>query len=699
MYRLANVSPIAEAATSDIFLEIDVPKRLPMYLFLFRPFLSVLIVILAASPPVSAQVLPEYPRTNDLVTCFPDTGGYRVITVGPVGRDYADLQEAIDAATPGSVLVLDAGVEFRGSFVLPDKGAGEDWIILMSSRMDLMPAEANRIVPLAATGDLALPIQADAMPKIITDHLSGTPAIRTEARAHHYRLVGLEITVDPAVSEHFGVVNLGDGSVVQNTLDKVPHHLILDRSYIHGHDQGTIMKYGVRLDAAYAAVVDCHISQFHSEGFDTQAIGGINGPGPFKILNNYLEAAGENILFGGGAPRIPGLVPSDIEIRQNHFHKPWSWHVGHPEYAGRHWTIKNHFELKTGRRVWLDGNVLENCWADLPIGQSGYSILLTVRTEGGQSPQADVSDVIITNNIIRHAGAGISISGTDGAGSNRSARILVQNNLFEDIDGSQYGDLNIFGPNDGTFLKIGEPHDVWIDHNTIFQNGPVTWAYDTTAGFAFTNNITQAIESAGGYQGIYGPGQSQGNSTFARYFPDVTDAGRQFDGNVLIYTEAFRYSNFSTESQNAFPENLEAVGFIDAANGWTDYHLYALSPSSPFAGFGAGGRDPGVDMVALDSAFFAERGCDTQTTHVNAPRVDAPGACRVSPNPASGMIFIRASTDNAAYIITDMLGRVRLSGDVPDARQGIAVDMLEPGAYLIRLSGRRQGSSCLFIVR
>ena len=44
-------------------------------------------------------------------------------------------------------------------------------------------------------------------------------------------------------------------------------------------------------------------------------------PYPFKIVNNYLEGAGENVMFGGADPRIKNLVPSDIEIRRNHFFK------------------------------------------------------------------------------------------------------------------------------------------------------------------------------------------------------------------------------------------------------------------------------------------------------------------------------------------------------------------------------------------
>ena len=36
---------------------------------------------------------------------------------------------------------------------------------------------------------------------------------------------------------------------------------------------------------------------------------GWNGPGPFLIENNYLEAAGENIMFGGNDPSHPAADP------------------------------------------------------------------------------------------------------------------------------------------------------------------------------------------------------------------------------------------------------------------------------------------------------------------------------------------------------------------------------------------------------
>lgn len=642
---------------------------------------TVLLIAFSLSSAI-AQVEPALPNTASVITCLPDTTGYMIITVGPVDRDYTDLQDAIDAAPLGSILILDAGVTFIGGFLLPDKGAGDEWIIIMSSRMDLLPANETRIDPDGLTGDISFLTQKDAMPKIVTNNLSGIPCLKTQANAHHYRIMGIEITVDVNVLNSYGLVNLGDGSSAQNQLSLVSHHFIIDRCYIHGHTNATVMKYGVRLDCAIAAIVDSYISDFHSIGFDAQAISGINGPGPFKILNNYLEASGENILIGGGAPAIAGLVPSDIEIRHNYFYKPWSWRVEHPSYAGKHWTIKNLFELKTGRRVLLDGNILEYCWADLPLGQSGYAILLTIRTEGAASPQADVSDIIISNNIIRHVGAGISLSGSDGGEGNRSSRIKITNNLFDDINGPAYGDLNINGPNDGTFMKIGEPKDVWIDHNTVFQTGPITWAHDFTEGFWYTNNLTFSFASAAGYRGIYGPGQSEGNNTIAHYFSDVTDANKHFDKNVLIGGNASRYTNYNTISQNYFPTGIEEVMFVDYLNGVNDYHDYALSDLSPYADQGSDGEDMGINFSELDSALIIDRGCPEVIT---STKQSSPEKYQLTlfPNPASDILYCTSKHDfGKTYFILDVTSRIILSGEISNNELRISVEKLQTGLYI-----------------
>src|SRR5438270_445422 len=80
-------------------------------------------------------------------------------------------------------------------------------------------------------------------------------------------------------------------------------------------------------------------------GADAQAVAGWNGPGPFDIVDDELDASGENILFGGSDPQIAQLIPSDIRILYNHVDKPLSWRVGDPSYAGTHWSVKNSIEL------------------------------------------------------------------------------------------------------------------------------------------------------------------------------------------------------------------------------------------------------------------------------------------------------------------------------------------------------------------
>ncbi|MBS1561904.1 MAG: hypothetical protein JSS89_09885 [Bacteroidetes bacterium] len=603
----------------------------------------VVVAFFVTSTLLNAQVpLPALPRTESVETCPPDTTGYRRITVGPVGRDHTDLQAAIDEATLGTVIILDAGAEFAGSFSLPEKTIGSGWIILTTSRAAELPPINTYVTP----------DHAALMPRIITTNTSGLPAFYTRARAHHYRLVGLEITAATTVQESYGLMFFGDASAAQSTLDVVPHHLVIDHCFVHGHDEGTIMKFGVRLDCANAAVLDSYFADFHSIGFDAQAIAGVNGPGPFKIMHNYLAASGENIMFGGAAPAIAGLVPSDIEIRRNVLFKPFSWRVGHKTYAGKHWTIKNHFELKTGRRVLFDGNTLENCWADLPIGQSGYAILLTVRNEGGKAPQAEVSDVTISNNVVRRVGAGITLSGTDDTPSMRTSRIHIVNNRFIDIDGSTYGDGNDAGPNVGTFLKIGDPENVIVDRNSISQSGAITWAYKPMNGFVFTNNVANCMKSAGGYRGIYGPGKTEGNGTLAYYFADITDANKRFENNALVGGDPSFYTNYATQSRNIFPANANAL------------------PSGI-----------GIDRNQLDSAFAFKRRCQSITSVPDAAAVTAD--THLWPNPASNEVTLApCRSDITTYRIVDAAGRTVSSGPLCE-RTTISTSDLGNGVYTI----------------
>src|SRR5262249_26971582 len=244
--------------------------------------------------------------------------------------------------------------------------------------------------------------------------------------AHHYRLVGLELAVAPG-SYNLGLVRFGTG---EETVEKdLPHHLVIERCYIHG-DPKTGGKRGNALNARFVGVIGSYLTDWKSASQETQAIAGWNGPGPFRIVNNHIEAAGINILFGGGEPAIANVVPSDIEVRRNLLTKPLAWRT-------EKWAAKNLFELKNARRVMVDGNVLEHSWAN---AQEGFAGRCSPRSPDGKSPWTVVEDVTFTNNVVRGAGSGIKISGRDeSAPSQQTRRVLIRNNLFENIDGKAWG--------------------------------------------------------------------------------------------------------------------------------------------------------------------------------------------------------------------------------------------------------------------
>ena len=246
------------------------------------------------------------------------------LTVCASGCTYADFQQALNASSPGDTILLRAGETFVGNFVLPAKsGSNTSPILIRSDAPDsALPAAGIRLVPPGYAGaNVALNRLA---------HLKGrggayrtTPVLKTAAAAHNYRLQFLDI--DGVAQEGWGtLVEWGNNSDAQTTLDAVPYGIVLDRVYVHGHatkgQKRCIALNGASLDVLNSFVVACAAVEI-----DAQAIAGFNGPGPFKITNNYLEGSTENILFGGADPQIPNLVPSDIEITRNLFTKPVSW--------------------------------------------------------------------------------------------------------------------------------------------------------------------------------------------------------------------------------------------------------------------------------------------------------------------------------------------------------------------------------------
>jgi len=473
------------------------------------------------------------------------TGG--VVTVNAGG----DLQAAIDNAQPGDTIVLQAGATFIGNFVLPNKPGSAYVTITSSGDRSRLPGDDTRIDP--SYSPLLAKIQSP----------NSAPAIATDPFAHHYQLQLLEFL--PTFQGLYDVIELGDGN--QTSLAVVAHDLVVDRVYIHG-DPTFGQKRGIALNSASTTIKNSYIAGIVGANMDTQAICGWNGPGPFTIANNYLEASGENLLFGGTDPAVPNLVPSDITITRNQISKPWAW-------WGQAWTIKNLLEFKNAQRVVVDGNILENNWQ---AGQNGYAVQFTPRNQDGTAPWSVVQAIQFTNNIVRHVAAGISILGADNlAPSQQTNGITIRNNLFEDVSSAKYGG------NGWVVLTLGAAN-VTVDHNTVFTDGSSDLYADVapSPGFVFTNNIMQNNTWA-----IMGSGASPGNGTIAAFFP-----GSQFFGNIIAGANPSIYPG-----GNFYPANLTAVGFVNLAGG-----NYRLSTSSPYIRSATDGTDVGANIDAIDAA-------------------------------------------------------------------------------------------------
>ncbi|HYU06418.1 MAG TPA: hypothetical protein VEM77_04485, partial [Thermoplasmata archaeon] len=292
-----------------------------------------------------------------------------VIDVAPGG----DLQQALDQAQPGDTIQLAAGATYTGSFTLPAK-TGSAFIVIRTSTLDsALPPPGTRI----RTSDVPRLARVDA---------PGGSVFVAAAGAHHYRFVGLEIAPTPGTFL-YNVILLGDGT--ESAVDQQPHDIVIEHCYIHG-DAAAGSRRGIAMNGVSVSVYDSIVADFKEVGADSQALAGWSGAGPFTIVNNELEGAGENLMFGGADPSVPGLVPADIVVRHNHFFKPLSWKLDDPSYAGTHWSVKNLFELKNARRVVIEGNVFENDWTD---AQTATAILFTVRNQDGTAPWSQIDHV------------------------------------------------------------------------------------------------------------------------------------------------------------------------------------------------------------------------------------------------------------------------------------------------------------------
>lgn len=392
------------------------------------------------------------------------------ISVPPGG----DVQRAVNTAKCGDTVVLTAGARYVvGELTLPAKPCAVTLTSSLALPERRIESADAPLLPILASGN--------------NGHvINGT-------KAAHWRLVGLQIEATAN----------GAGEVV--TLQDADD-IVMDRLLIVGGPNG--QKRAIRGNGTNITLTRSHVANIWAGGQDSQAFCAWDGAGPYTITDNYLEAASENVMFGGSDSRSAERIPADILVEGNLFTKRLEWKPVPPAtVSGK--VVKNLFELKAARRVVVRKNTFERSWTD---AQTGYAISFKSVNQGGTAPWSVTEDVLFENNVVRDVANGFNIQGvaSDQPGG-RTTRITIRGNDVQTA---------------GVAVQItGGPGAVTIDRTT-FVNGSTFLQLGGSPIASLT--VTNTLANHNAY-GVKGDGTGIGTASLAKFAP-----GYVWKQNVLL---------------------------------------------------------------------------------------------------------------------------------------------------------------------
>ncbi|MGB7149404.1 MAG: hypothetical protein WBD45_09630 [Terriglobales bacterium] len=533
----------------------------------------------------------------------------------------ADLQAALNSAQCGNTIQLQAGATFTGNFEFPALNCNSNnWIIIRTSSPDSsLPAEGQRLTPCYA-GVASLPGRPqypcsnpqNVLAKLVLSSGMNGPVV-FQSGANHYRLLGLEITRPTGTKGGPALISVSAGGTAS--------YIVLDRSWVHGTTEDETKDGFVLAGTNNVAIVDSYFSDFHCTSItgsctEAHAVSGGWGnyqDGPYEIEDNFLEASGQAIVFGGGAATT---TPTDITIHFNHFFKPWQWMPGNSPFqggvGGQPFIARPHMELKNAIRVLAEDNLMEDVWGG--FSESGYGILVTPKNQHSKSgdnvcPICQVTDVTIRYTHIFHAADGIqlatSLSGNKsggGAPAYAGTRWSIHDIVMDDISQKYVGLGNLFEVvNDWPENPL---NTVTINHVTGFADpeGAIMVLGNSISnpsmyGFVLTNSIVTT--------GRYPIWNSHSHDSCAVLDVPLTSLNNCFStytfANNALVAAPSHFSPATWPTGNFFTADPNDVGFVqyDDGNGGN----YELVQGSPYKNMGTDGKDLGADIVGLNLAL------------------------------------------------------------------------------------------------
>lgn len=566
--------------------------------------------------------MPQLPQKQVDVSMPAVTGNtYDVTSCG-------NLQGTINTAATADVTKTHAiniavSLTCTGPYILPAHTGGTGWILIRSANHASLPAQGTRVGLSDATN----------MPTIRYGQANDNAAIYAASNAQRYRLVGLNIVSNSSYSPNWALVHTGNGTGAANT-----GYIILDRVLLRVTDANIKTGRAVYGDAdlGHTALIDSYCSGIYGT---TQVVGdsqcwlSITNAGPILIRNNYLNAAGENIMFCGGEPKNISVnqqyMPKDITIQRNLIEKDPSWNTNNGINA------KTLFETKCGLRILVEGNTFQN--------QTGYqgdvAFRLTPRNEYINPSYIEVSDLTIRYNLVRNVANWINAMGSDdgsvypgtfpgsGSYSNHSKRWAIHNNLVYGLGNTCPAGVNcgsIMSITNGgggsscyDYLTTCKLEDLSFYHNTIDHVGQ-RWLCIMQSGEVGLDYRDNVINNNNG-NGIYNcntGGDGIGTTALNKWYGSTW---AMTNNTVAAVVSSSSYPG----GTNSYPSSYTAIQWVSPCttkpcSGTYDYTLQAGSPAKNSA---SDGKDRGVDFAAYDAgrANTGGGGGSTATTPPPAP--------------------------------------------------------------------------------
>lgn len=564
-------------------------------------------------------------------------------TILPSG---SDLQSALNAAPCGSTILLQSGGVYKPQ---------GDSFTLTKSCTSFITIQTAGTLPNGRLNPSTTPLA-----KLINS--SGYPVIITAPGARGYRFIGIEITTAGTIYTP-DLVNLGAYFTREQRLDT--GHFVFDRVFIHPAELSATNLFpsvversagrGMALGVTDVQVTNSYIAGFAGrypatnsnagQNIDSYGIYSDAGPGPIRLINNYIEAQFNNVFIGGAGMtttnnatlsnatltsatfsqvanlavgdlvalqtpacnvkwqtgKVTGIAGTTVSysmVRAQYSCAPsvpegiarWNGdHIRDIEIRGNTLNKPDVWNAFSNPKAWIEIKEAKGWIVDGNDMYSGVgtSIALTVRNQDAASPWGVIQDGVFSNNRMRGYKDGMILLLSDNEQPTvGSGNITIRNSLWLDPKPAT-------PDSPAKFIQLQSGFNVTIDHCTIVQPGVPMVSDTLVTGVKFLNSIVASYQ--------YNMQCTLGNVP-ARCWPDL-----DMRGNIVIDT---RWNKGDGPIQNLYPAGNHFANDVAGVGFSPDF---SLSATSPYRNKGTDGKNPGVDMVELLAALGGSAPLPTPT--------------------------------------------------------------------------------------